>query len=125
MIVLDSSAVLAVLYAEPGGERVVGRLPNGLISAANMTEVLSKMAEIGEDPQVIADRLAGFGVRVEPVTADHALTAARLRPLTRHLGLSLGDRLCLALAIAKRLSVLTTDRAWRNYDFGVTVEVIR
>jgi PIN domain nuclease of toxin-antitoxin system len=54
-----------------------------------------------------------------------ALKTAALRPLTIHLGLSLGDRACLALAAAMRLPVMTTDRKWAELDVGVEVVVIR
>ncbi len=55
----------------------------------------------------------------------HAYRAGMLRPLTRHAGLSLGDRTCLALALQLNLPALTTDRAWEDILLNVTVQVIR
>jgi len=55
----------------------------------------------------------------------HALIAARLRPLTRHLGLSLGDRICLALAIERQCPALTADRNWANLKIGIPIQLIR
>jgi ribonuclease VapC len=125
MIVLDASALLAVILREPGSERVGPRLSQALIGSANLAETLSRMAQRGDDPAFYQREITAFGVRIEPVTADHALMAARLRPLTKPLGLSLGDRLCLALAIQRQMPVLTADRIWLGYDFGVQIEVIR
>jgi ribonuclease VapC len=62
---------------------------------------------------------------VIPCDAEQASIAASLRPATRGLGLSLGDRACLAFGFAKRLPVLTADRLWTKADVGVKVEVIR
>jgi ribonuclease VapC len=123
--VLDASAVLAVLLREPGAEVIAPRLAGALMSSANLAEVLSTLALRGEDPGFFADLVERLGVMIEPVTAEHALDAARLRPLTAHLGLSMGDRLCLALARQRGLPVLTTDRQWLAMDFGVAVEIGR
>jgi len=122
MIVLDASAVLAVLLGEPGHElKIAPFLPGALMSAANLAEVLSKLAERGEDPVFFDAELRGLGVVIEPVTGAHALDAAVLRPLTKPYGLSLGDRLCLALARERSAEALTTERRWLEFDPGVVV----
>lgn len=122
MIVLDASALLVVLLAEPAQFTILSRLSGALISTANLAETLGRVAANGLDPGDYAAEIASLGVVATPVTEAHALDAAKLRPLTRHLGLSLGDRLCLALARERRLPVLTMDRQWLRYDFGVAVE---
>lgn len=122
MIVLDASAVLAVLLNERGVERIIPRLPGALMGAANLSEVLAKVAERGLDPVDYLEELEAFGIEIVSVTTHHAVDAGILRPLTAHLGLSLGDRLCLALARERRLPVLTTERRWLEYDFGIPVE---
>ncbi|MBI5941094.1 MAG: type II toxin-antitoxin system VapC family toxin [Caulobacterales bacterium] len=125
MIVLDASAVLAVVYNEPGTEKIAPRLPQGLMSVVNLAETLSKIAMNGGDPAFAAAQLRSAGIEFAPVTEVQTIDAAALRPLTAHLGLSLGDRLCLALARERRLPVLTTERRWLEYDFGVPVELGR
>jgi len=123
-VVLDASAVLALLQDEPGGDRVLESLPGALICSVNLPEVVAKLAELGmSEPEI---RLA-LSLGLEVVTFDEALafSAGVLRPATRSAGLSLGDRACLALALSRALPVLTTDRAWRDIDVGVEVEVIR
>ena len=131
--VLDASALLALVQLERGFERVEQTLTEergGLISAVNWAEVLSKLADGGVSPDVAESKMraaGGVGQRLEvrALSEDHAREIARLRPLTRALGLSLGDRACLALAKAEGASVLTTDRAWSQLKVGVSITVIR
>ncbi len=100
------------------------------MSAANWGEVLSKLAEKGFDPDTEAHRLADQGIlhqalTICPVDEAAAREIARLRPLTRSAGLSLGDRECRALGRILGLPVLTTDRGWKGLNVGVVVELIR
>lgn len=122
LIILDASAVLAVIYREPGAERIAQRLAGSAISVVNLAEVLTVVAFRGERPDAYEELLRTMGVEVAPVTNAQAIDAAVLRPLTARLGLSLGDRLCLALARERRLPVLTAERRWLEYDFGIPVE---
>ncbi|TFU25779.1 type II toxin-antitoxin system VapC family toxin [Thermus tengchongensis] len=130
-VVLDASALLAFLLKEPGGERVKEALLQGAVmGAVNLAEVGSKLAERGLDPGEVFARLRARGIlgqtlEVFPFTEEDALEAARLRPLTRPLGLSLGDRACLALARRLGLPALTADATWEGLDVGVKVEVVR
>ena len=100
------------------------------MSAANWAEVLSKLTEKGLDPEAEAARLMGQGILHEALSI-HALDEAMardvavLRPLTRRVGLSLGDRACLALARSLGLPVLTAERIWTSLNVGVTVTLIR
>jgi ribonuclease VapC len=129
--VLDASALLALLKGEPGAERVAEALEQGAyLSAVNLAEVLSKLADWGEDPAEAQARMAqvgllGAAVEVLPFTGEDALEVARLRALTRAYGLSFGDRACLALARRLGLSALTAERAWAELDLGIPVEVLR
>jgi ribonuclease VapC len=129
--VLDASALLALLKGEPGAERVAEALERGAyLSAVNLAEVLSKLADWGEDPAEAQARMAqvgllGAAVEVLPFTGEDALEVARLRALTRAYGLSFGDRACLALAQRLGLPALTAERAWAELDLGIPVEVLR
>jgi ribonuclease VapC len=129
--VLDASALLALLKGEPGAERVAEALERGAyLSAVNLAEVLSKLADWGEDPAEAQARMAqvgllGAAVEVLPFTGEDALEVARLRALTRAYGLSFGDRACLALARRLGLPALTAERAWAKLDLGIPVEVLR
>jgi PIN domain nuclease of toxin-antitoxin system len=111
--VLDASAVLAVLNGEPGEKKVVPLLAESAISTMNLTEVAAKLLEAGMDEKSaqLAVAVLGIGEIVE-FTEDLAWEAARLRPLTKQYGLSLGDRACLALAIKLKVSAITADKEW-------------
>lgn len=129
--VLDASALLAWLRREPGTPVVRDALRQTCaISAINWAEVLSKLAEGGEDPEDTQRTLTEGGVLgqvliVQPLDGEQALEIARLRLLTRDAGLSLADRACLALAVSLDLPALTADRAWAELGLGMRVELIR
>ena len=110
MIVLDASAVLAFLQGERGAEHVASTLHQGVIGAANWSEVAQKVIARGGDWPMTRALLASYGMRVEPVTPKDGDAAAAL--WRRGSSLSLGDRLCLALADRLDARVLTADRAW-------------
>jgi PIN domain nuclease of toxin-antitoxin system len=122
---LDASAVLAHLNDEDGASAAGEAMAAGAaISVANWAEVLSKAAEVGEDPGQLAEELRDL-LQVEPISDADCIEIARLRPLTRARGLSLADRACLALAKRLGLPVVTADRDWAEVDLGVTVRLIR
>jgi ribonuclease VapC len=124
--VLDASALLALLNGEPGSEQVASVIADGAaISAINLAEVVTKLSEIGIPEALIHDALDLLGLEIVDFDVEQAYQVGFLRPLTRHAGLSLGDRACLALAKQLGLPALTTDRAWEGLDIGVTVQMIR
>lgn len=110
MIVLDASAILAFLGDERGAATVEDALPQGIVGAANWSEVAQKVIARGGDWSLVSGLLESYGLRVEPVTADDAVRAATR--WTAGSGLSLGDRLCLALTERLDATVLTADTAW-------------
>jgi ribonuclease VapC len=129
--VLDASALLAYLREEPGADIVADTIADGaIISAVNLAEVLSRSADRGADPAKLAATLAEGGlldgaITVEPFTAADAIDTARLRPLTRDAGLSLGDRACLALARRLDNQAVTADTAWLGIPHDVELRQIR
>ena len=124
---LDASAVLALLFKEPGAEVVRAHLRTGVIGAANLAEVLAKLSDHGLPAQEAARAVAILGLEVAPMTEAQAQRSAELRPATRAAGLSLGDRACLALAAELGASAVTADRSWDAVagPAGVSVQVIR
>lgn len=122
---LDASALLALLYGEPGADRVDDIYARAAISAVNLCEVESKIVERGGDLARVFGDMPIEPMKVIAFDRDQAEAAALLRAPTRKLGLSLGDRCCLALAQRDDLTVLTTDQAWATLDIGVEIELIR
>ena len=124
-VVLDTSALLAFLLAEPGGELVGPRLRRASLSAVNYAEAVSKVVDRGRRPEAAAADIDRLRLTIIPFDAGQAVAAGALRQATRAHGLSLGDRCCLALALTRRLPVLTADQAWRHLSLDVAVELIR
>ena len=126
-VVLDASAVLALLFEEPGAEVVRAQLRTGVIGAANLAEVLAKLSDHGLPAMETVRAVTILGLEVAPMTEAQAGRSAELRPITRAVGLSLGDRACLALAAELGALVLTADRSWDAVAgaAGVSVQVIR
>ena len=110
-VALDASAVLAFLQGEDGATVVEERLAAGAVcGAANWSEVAQKVLAAGRDWDLARALLASYDLAVQPVTATDAEWAARRwRPGE---GLSLADRLCLALADRDGLEAWTADTAW-------------
>lgn len=122
--VLDASALLALLFDEPGGDVVEPRLTTSIISAVNLSEVMQKSLERGVGVESLRDDLEDLGIEVVAFDADAAEETANLRVATRATGLSLGDRACLALAARWNLPAVTADRMWKGLALGIPVEVV-
>ena len=125
MIVLDASALLAFLFREPGHETVAGEIGSACLSTVNLAETLGRFARDGHDPELVSRRLSASTLEVVPFSPGQALLCARLLPPARALGLSVGDRACLALAMERGLGAMTADAAWSELDAGVDVILIR
>jgi PIN domain nuclease of toxin-antitoxin system len=123
--VLDPSAVLALVFQEDGHEAVEPLLPVAAISAVNASEVLTKLLRLGASAADATKALDDLQLVVLPFTLDDARSAARLEPLTRARGLSLGDRACLALAQRCGVPAVTADKSWRIPKLPVRVRSIR
>jgi len=124
-VVLDASALLAALNAEPGAETVVAVLADAIISAVNYAEVVSKLVERGVSGEVVREAVTNTNVKVIDFDVGLAERTGTLRVQTRHLGLSLGDRACLALAERAGIPALTADRSWVGALPGVEIRFIR
>jgi ribonuclease VapC len=125
--VLDASALLAALLDEPGKEQVDAEISGAVMSTVNLAEVVGHFAKAGARREDVIEILAG--VPLAYVTPDEALAveAGMMRPAGEPFGLSLGDRMCLALARRVGGRALTADRAWQDVGpkLGIEVEVIR
>jgi ribonuclease VapC len=123
--VLDASAVLCLLQEEKGSERVAETLPDAMIGAVNYSEVVAKLVEAGLDEVTVDSLIDKLQLKVIPFDRIQARHAGSLRTTTRKLGLSLGDRACLALAAAEGATALTCERIWTKFEAPCRVEALR
>jgi ribonuclease VapC len=121
--VVDASVVLAWLQDEPGTQEAEPLLMEGVIGAANWSEVLQKSRQHGVDAELVARLLASFGLDVADVTQRDAEQAASI--WRKGSGLSLADRLCLALGLRLRTPVATADRRWAGVPDGPELLLMR
>jgi ribonuclease VapC len=123
--VLDASALLALLNGEPGNKVVAENLPGAVISAVNLSEVVAKLGEAGMPNDVVRSALEDLEIEFRAFDSEAAYLTGALRAQTRKLGLSLGDRACVALGLQLSFPVLTADRNWKALDVGVEIRTIR
>jgi len=123
--VLDASALLASIFDEAGGDRVAEVIGRSVISSVNLSEVVARLAGKGFADEAIDEILDRIDIATVDFDSGLAVSAGRLRRVTRPLGLSLGDRACLATGRRLQRIVLTADRAWVGLDLGVQIELIR
>ena len=125
-IVLDASAVLAILNDEPGSEKLTPELlSTARTSTVNLAEVHGKLVSRGLRPADAWEATLSPVTEAVPFTAEHARIAGDLLAKTRTPGLSLGDRACLALGLVLKAPVYTTDRSWKKIKIGARIHVIR
>lgn len=124
-VVLDASALLCLLGDEPGAEIVAEVLTRSVLGTVNLAEVASKLRDRGVPLGEVREVLGGLHLDVRLLSSTQAVTIGDLRPTTRALGLSLGDRACLALATELEAEVYTTDRALATAAVGVQITDVR
>ena len=125
-IVVDASALLAVLNQEAGAERLTPELLNAAASSTvNLAEVQGKLVDWGLSSDDAWEATLSPIREAVSFTPEHARLAGDLVRQTRPYDLSLGDRVCLALGIVLRAPVYTADRSWKNLKVGIRIHVIR
>ncbi|KTT75547.1 type II toxin-antitoxin system VapC family toxin [Sphingomonas endophytica] len=124
-IVIDASALLALLFDEPGGEAVLPLVRGALLSAVNLDEVLHKCTRRGIDATAVLDSVRRLEVIVIPFDAEQALVSATLHARAQAWRLSFADRACLALGNMQGATIVTADRAWQAFDGDADIRLIR
>ena len=125
-VVLDASAMLALLFQERGAEKLTDEILDcAVASTVNLAEVHSKLVKMGHDRNKAWEDTLSSIVVAEPFTREQARIAGDLITKTQRCGLSLSDRSCLALAIALQAPVYTTEQIWKDLKVGVPIHVIR
>lgn len=124
--VLDASALLALLHGEKGSEELTPELMSFSVACTvNLAEVHSKLVKNGVQPEDAWEAAIATVREVVPFTSEHARLAGGLVPHTRSLGLSLGDRACLAVGLELNVPVITADQSWKSLRLGIPIRVIR
>lgn len=123
--VMDASAVLALVHAEPGSDVVRAAIEGAVISTVNWSEVCRSAASHDVGPGVLRPKLLSLGLELVAFSELDAEATAELWPRTRSAGLSLADRACLALAQRLGRPALTADRSWLELNLGIEVRSIR
>lgn len=123
--VLDASALLTLLNAEEGADLVLDFLPQSAISTVNLAEVVTRLSILGMPEGEVREALTVLALEIIPFDEEQAFRAGLLSAYTQPLGLSLGDRACLALALTTYAAALTADRVWKDLDIGVETKLIR
>ncbi|MEA2879985.1 MAG: hypothetical protein QOF14_5181 [Hyphomicrobiales bacterium] len=123
--ILDSSAVLALLNSEPGAEAVSAALEDAILCTVNYAEVISKLVERGATLEHARSALAAIDIGFAVFDKALAERTGAMRVSTKHLGLSLGDRACIALAERENVPALTSDHRWAKLESSAEIRVIR
>jgi ribonuclease VapC len=122
---LDASALLAYLGAETGGETVPANTGDARISAVNYSETVAVLTGRGASAAEVRAMLSSLLLDIVSFDGDQAVAAGFMIAITNPLGLSLGDRACLAAAQSEGVPVMTAERTWSKIDIGVAIQLIR
>lgn len=124
-MVVDASAILALINNEKGSDLVEKMLPNALMSAVNFSEVITVASRNDLDENKVIDLLSDIIPNIIDFDYKQACIASGFDKVTKRFGLSLGDRACIALAKYKNCAVLTADKIWQKLDLDIEVKIIR
>lgn len=122
---LDASAVLALINTEPGHEKVAHYLPEACISTVNLSEVASILHGMTVPDNEVALLLDSLVPTVVAFDKINAYQTAWFKFATKNMGLSLGDRACIALGKIYDIPVVTADKMWAKLDIGIKIVLIR
>jgi ribonuclease VapC len=124
-IVFDASALLALIRGEPGADIVASHLGRAAMSSVNVAEVYGRLLREAFRPEEFRRDIEAIDFKLHSFDAEQAFLAGRFEPATRPLGLSLGDRACLALALSLGVPALSGDRRWAGTKVGVEINLFR
>jgi len=124
-VILDASALIALIYQEKGYEIVEEYLANAEISTVNLSEVGAYLIKKDIPSKEVSDLLQDLALNIIDFDESQSLLAAELISKTASKGLSLGDRACLALAIIKNRPAITADKIWGSLQLGIKIHLIR
>ena len=124
-VILDASALLALVFGEPGAEIVAAQARTSRILSVNFSEVVQRVIAIDGNPDRAEEAVDILGIEVVPFDRRLARLTAELREKTSFMGASFADRACLALGLASGAPILSSDQDWRKLDIGIDIRMIR
>jgi PIN domain nuclease of toxin-antitoxin system len=125
MIVIDASALIALLLDEPGQQAVEQHIGTAAISTVNLAEVLARASRERISSRILLPKLEALGLTIVDFDQPQAVIASDIRARARGYGLGLADCCCIALAMNRAWPVLTADRAWASLGFDIDIRLIR
>ena len=124
-MILDASALLALLQGEPGADKVQAVLHRAIINTVNWSEVIQKLSVRDPDAADIRAEMELTGLKIMPFTIDQAEICASLWEQAQPFGLTLADGSCIATGIDRNMEIMTTDKVWQEMELPIAVHVIR
>lgn len=125
-VILDASALLALLNNEKGNEKVQDIISISVMSTVNISEVVCKLHhKLGLEKEQSKDIVLTLVNRVVDFDTEQSMLCAWLKPHTQKYGLSLGDRACLGLGILLKKPIYTADTIWSKIDLDCEINLIR
>ena len=124
-VILDASALLALIFDEQGADVVVTQVRDSRILSVNFSEVVQRVLTIDGNPDRAEEAIDLLNITVVPFDRRLARLTAEMREITSFMGASFADRACLALALASGDPVLSSDQDWRKLDIGIDIRMIR
>lgn len=123
--IIDASALLAILFDEPGADRAMAHSRNGIMSAVNLCESIERVVRVGGAAGLVTDAIARLELDILPFGHAEAVIAGKMRTQPGFAGISLADRACLATAQVRQLPIVTADRAWSSLALDIEIVQIR
>ncbi len=125
-VILDASALLALIQEETGAEIIKPLLKFSVMSAVNVTETLSVLQRTNISPEEGLTLITDIVTTIVPFDLEQAAQVAKLHPLVQPQGLSLADRACIALGIKLQIPIYTADRIWDEIKLdNIDIRLIR
>jgi PIN domain nuclease of toxin-antitoxin system len=125
-VILDASALLALIQNENGADIVRPLLNGAVMSSINVAEVMTALQRVDISPKESCTSISEIIKTIVPFDLEQAQYVAELQPYVQHKGLSLGDRACISLGQKLQAPVYTADKIWADLRLEtVTITLIR
>ncbi|MGH6786888.1 MAG: type II toxin-antitoxin system VapC family toxin [Novosphingobium sp.] len=123
--ILDASAMLALIFDEPGADLVAPVARGSSLLSVNFSEVVQRVIAIDGIPERADEAVDRLEINVVPFDRRLGRVTAELRERTAFMGASFADRACLAMGVVTGLPILSSDRDWGKLDLGIDIRLIR